>query len=155
MPLHNLQLSLDAVRIIPQVAGIAPLCAHIGAIACSAYQLDGESLVTALLAREAQETTAIGHGFAIPHARITDANANALVVIRLREPLAMGARDAQPVDLIFALISDSSSGTRHLQNLAELSRLLRDQHFAQQLRGAQNSDALFALLRGGQEQAAA
>lgn len=54
--------------------------------------------------------------------------------------------DDQPVDLVFVLLAPEPSGADHLKALARVSRLLRNQAICEKLRGADNADALYALL---------
>jgi len=65
---------------------------------------------------------------------------------RLPKPIDFDAIDEQPVDLIFLLLAPESAGADHLKALARISRLLRDDAVCEKLRGADDPEALFALL---------
>src|SRR3990167_3065029 len=55
--------------------------------------------LSALSERERISTTAIGHGIAIPHARIPHLNETFGIVLQLNTPIDFNAEDNQPVDL--------------------------------------------------------
>ncbi len=124
-------------------------------LAANSYGLDLESCADALMEREKLGTTGFGGSIAIPHAKIADLQRCVGVVIRLDEAIEYNAHDGRPVDLIFALFSPETGGAIHLKALAEVSRLLRDDNMTTKLRGADKSDAIYALLTGQREQQAA
>ncbi|MGE5269909.1 MAG: PTS IIA-like nitrogen regulatory protein PtsN [Thiohalocapsa sp.] len=100
----------------------------------------------ALLERERLGTTGIGHGVALPHAKLPELAQLHGLFLRLDRPVAFEAIDDQPVDLVFALLAPAEAGAEHLRALARVSRLLRDAAICQKLRGTDSADALFALL---------
>jgi PTS system nitrogen regulatory IIA component len=99
-----------------------------------------------LLEREKLGSTGVGQGVAIPHGRIAGLNRLHGIFARLDQPIDFEAVDDQPVDLIFLLLAPESSGADHLKALARVSRLLRDKSMCERLRGADDPEALFALL---------
>ena len=99
-----------------------------------------------LLQREKLGTTGIGRGIAIPHGKIQELNNLYGLFARLHKPIDFDAIDEQPVDLIFMLLAPESAGADHLKALARVSRLLRDDGVCAKLRGADDPEALFALL---------
>ena len=62
------------------------------------------------------------------------------------EPIEFDAIDERPVDLVFLLLAPDSAGADHLKALALVSRLLRDERVCARLRGADNAEALYAVL---------
>jgi PTS system nitrogen regulatory IIA component len=109
----------------------------------------------ALVEREAQGSTGVGRGVAVPHARLRGLEQMRAVFVRLDAPVAFNAVDDQPVDLLFALFAPENAGSEHLRALARVSRLLRSEEMRQQLRQAHNADAIHALLHGHAEASAA
>lgn len=105
-------------------------------------------ILECLQAREKQGVTGFGGGVAIPHCRHSELQHIRGAFVRLAEPVDYGAVDGIPVDLVFLLLSPTSTGPDHLKALAAVSRLLRDPAIAGKLRGARSSDALYALLTG-------
>lgn len=100
----------------------------------------------ALLERERLGSTGIGSGIAIPHARLAEVKGLRGLFARLDPAVDFDAVDEQPVDLVFLLLAPESAGADHLKALARVSRLLRDRHICDKLRGAEQPEALYALL---------
>lgn len=108
--------------------------------------LDAGIVFDKLLERERLGTTGVGQGIAIPHGKFEELDTVRGLFARLDTPIDFEAMDDQPVDLIFVLLAPDPSGADHLKALARVSRLLRNQSMCAKLRGADNADALFALL---------
>jgi PTS system nitrogen regulatory IIA component len=109
---------------------------------------DREALVRLLVAREELGGTAIGNGIAIPHPRCPVALAGAKRVIRLcylTHPLDFGSPDGKPVDTLFLMICPTVRD--HLQQLARLAVLLRDESFLQVLRDKPSRDVILKEVR--------
>ena len=144
----NLGDLLDLRAIAPRVGGGGKrqVLSVVADIAARSFGLESDQVLDALLEREAAGSTGVGHGVAVPHARIEGLERMRGVFVRLDQPVAFEAVDDQPVDLIFALFAPKSSGSEHLRALARVSRLLRSSEFRQQLRQAKTADAIHALL---------
>ena len=84
--------------------------------------------------RESLGPTGVGHGIALPHARLEDLTQIIGVFIRLEKPLDYDSVDRQPVDLMFALFAPKDSGVDHLKALALVSRTMRDPAICAKLR---------------------
>lgn len=110
------------------------------------FGLDAGDVLDALLEREAAGSTGVGHGVAVPHARLEGLSRMRGVFVRLEAPVEYGAVDDQPVDLLFALFAPKGAVADHLRSLARVSRVLRQGELREQLRKAQNIDAVHALL---------
>ena len=117
------------------------------AAAALASQTGGDARLIAerLGEREKLGSTGFGGGVAIPHARVDGVGGVVAVFLRLAHPIAFGAVDAAPVDLVWAQLSPPSAGADHLKALSRVSRRLRDRAFLDKLRGAGSPDALYAL----------
>jgi PTS system nitrogen regulatory IIA component len=123
--------------------------------AAQAYGLDAQAVYDALNEREALGSTALGSGVAVPHARITGMAGVCAVFVKLDQPVAFGALDDRPVDLLLGLFAAPEDGAGHLRALAAASRALRASELREQLRRAEKTDAVRALLmRQSQAQAA-
>jgi PTS system nitrogen regulatory IIA component len=99
-----------------------------------------------LLERERLGTTGVGNGIAIPHGKLADVKKMFGLFARLENPVDFEAIDEQPVDLIFLLLAPEGAGADHLKALARVSRLLRDRAICEKLRGADQAEAIYALL---------
>lgn len=113
--------------------------------AAAALGLEADRVMDALLEREALGATGLGSGVAVPHARIEGLDRVRGVFVRLDTPVAYGAVDDRPVDLILALFAPPSGGAEHLRALAAVSRALRAPELREQLRQARTVDAVRAL----------
>ena len=99
-----------------------------------------------LLERERLGSTGVGNGIAIPHGRLAGLHRLHGLFVRVDPAVDFDAVDQQPVDLVFLLLAPEAAGADHLKALARVSRLLRDRHVCEKLRGAESRDALYALL---------
>jgi PTS system nitrogen regulatory IIA component len=110
------------------------------------FDLETQTVLDALLEREAAGSTGVGYGVAVPHARMPGLDRPRAMFIRLEAPVAFEALDGQPVDLLFVLLSPEDSGVDHLRALARISRLMRQAELRAQLRLARSPEAILALL---------
>jgi PTS system nitrogen regulatory IIA component len=120
--------------------------AVVAEIAARNFGLDAGAALDALVEREAAGSTGVGHGVAVPHARLEGLQRIRGVFVRLDQPVDFEAVDDRPVDLIFALFAPADSSTEHLRSLARVSRMLRQGDLREQLRQARTPDAIHALL---------
>ncbi|MGC1302690.1 MAG: PTS sugar transporter subunit IIA [Caulobacteraceae bacterium] len=115
-------------------------------VAARVIDMPAADILDALLAREAQGSTGVGAGVAIPHASLPVLTGMKAVFVRLEKPVAFEAVDDQPVDLILALFAPEGAGSEHLRALARVARGLRRADLREHLRQARTTDALHALL---------
>ena len=144
----NLGNLLDLRAISPRVGGSSKrqVLSVIADIAGRSFDLPSEQVLDALLEREAAGSTGVGHGVAVPHARLEGIDRMRAVFVRLEQPVAFEAVDDQPVDLLFALFAPKGSSSEHLRALARVSRLLRQPEIREQLRQAKTAEAIHLLL---------
>lgn len=110
------------------------------------YGVDVAQTLDALQERESLGPTGVGHGVALPHARLHGLDRVVGLFLRLEKPLDFDAVDRQPVDLIFALLAPKSAGVDHLKALALVSRTLRDQDLRNKLRSNEDAVTLHTIL---------
>jgi len=139
-------LDRGAISLRVKAADKRQALATIADIAARNFALDSGEILDALSEREQAGSTGVGHGVAVPHARLAGLSRMRGVFVRLEKPVAFDAVDDQPVDLIFALFAHPNAGSEHLRALARVSRLLRQASLRQQLRKARTADAIHALL---------
>ncbi len=111
-----------------------------------AYELDTAHVLDRIEERERLGSTGFGRGVAIPHARIDGLARPVAVMLRLEAPVNFDSADGLPVDLVFGLLSPETAGAAHLQALAAISRMMRDEAMHLALRQAPGSEAIFGLL---------
>ena len=139
-----------AVKVLTNVTSKKRLFQDLSEIAHSAYGLDAIQTVDALQEREMLGPTGVGHGVALPHARLHGLDKVAGLFLRLDKPLDFDAVDRQPVDLVFGLLAPETSGVDHLKALALVSRTLRDAELRAKLRANDDPVALHAVLAAAQ-----
>ena len=144
----NLGNLLDLRAISPRVGGSSKrqVLSVIADIAGRSFGPPSEQVLDALLEREAAGSTGVGHGVAVPHARLEGIDRMRAVFVRLEHPVPFEAVDDQPVDLLFALFAPKGSSSEHLRALARVSRLLRQPEIREQLRQAKTAEAIHLLL---------
>jgi PTS system nitrogen regulatory IIA component len=108
--------------------------------------VDAQRLLDALMERERLGTTGVGHGIAIPHARLEELHRVVGLFARLDQPTDFEALDDQPSDLIFLLLAPDSADADSLKALARVSRVLRDSSLQQRLRQAHDGPAIYRML---------
>ena len=119
------------------------------------FNLDERTLLENLTKREKLGSTAVGNGIAIPHANISGISEPRVLVATLSEGLDFNAADDQPIDIVFLLLAPDNEGSEHLQALALVSRLLRNNELTNKLRGCKNPEsAMIVITQTDSEQAA-
>jgi PTS system nitrogen regulatory IIA component len=139
-------LSPGAVRVVGQLTSKKRLFQELGELVSASYGLSSSSAIDGLQERESLGPTGVGHGIALPHARLEDLDRIVGVFIRLEKPLDYDSVDRQPVDLVFGLFAPKDSGVDHLKALALVSRTMRDQAVLSKLRANTDAAKLYAIL---------
>ncbi|MEB8389272.1 PTS sugar transporter subunit IIA [Rhodobacteraceae bacterium KMM 6894] len=148
-------LKPEAVRVLTSVSSKKRLMHELGDIAQSAYGVNAQLAVDALLEREALGPTGVGHGVALPHARLEDVDRVVGALVLLERPIDFDAVDRQPIDLAFALFAPKEAGVEHLKALALISRTLRDAQLCAKLRANPDPATLYAIVTEAQSALAA
>ncbi len=102
---------------------------------------DADAVMNAFLAREAEGSTGMMEGFAIPHAK-SDAITDAAVIVVKDDSGVTGwdTMDGAPVNVAIALlIPGAQAGTTHLKILSKVAEALMDEGFRATVKGS--SDA--------------
>lgn len=110
------------------------------------YGLDADAVLEGLEQREALGSTGFGRGVAIPHCRSTAVTRPTMVLLKLEKPVDFKASDAEPVTLIFGLVSPENAGATHLHALAAISRFARDETRLGALMDAPDAEAAYSVL---------
>ena len=99
---------------------------------------DADAVMNAFLAREAEGTTGMMEGFAIPHAK-SDAITEAAVIVVKDDSGVTGwdTMDGAPVNVAIALlIPGAQAGTTHLKILSKVAEALMDEGFRATVKGS-------------------
>lgn len=139
-------LKPEAVKVVTSVMSKKRLLQEIGDLVHSAHGVNAGLVVEALMAREALGPTGVGHGVALPHARLNGIKDVIGVFVLLDKPIDFDAVDRQPVDIAFALFAPEEAGVEHLKALALVSRTLRDASVCNKLRANPDASTLYAIL---------
>ncbi len=99
-----------------------------------------------IMGREAIESTGIGHGIAVPHARVAGLKDLVCAVGRASEGLDFMAVDKEPVHLIFLICYPPSHQTTYLNFIATVAKLLREQDSLQAILEARSAADIFEVL---------
>jgi PTS system nitrogen regulatory IIA component len=110
--------------------------------------LHPESVFERLLERERLGSTGLGHGIALPHARMKEVGEAVGAFVQLRQGIDFDAVDDKPVDLAFALLVPESASEVHLQLLSTLAAMFNEPQLRESLRKAATADELYQILGG-------
>ena len=110
--------------------------------------MDTEDLYQRLDRREAEASTGIGNGVAIPHATIDYLERTVCALVQAPEGVDFGSVDQQPVLFLFVLLSPPAELGRHVQLLAQIARLAREKSFVDELARAKNANEIYELVTG-------
>lgn len=105
-----------------------------------------EEFYAAVLKRENLESTGIGQGVAIPHARTSAVKNIAVVFGRSQKGVDFSSLDGQPSNLIFLIAAPEDKKTEYIMTLARLSKLLRKNDLRKALQTAQTSQEVVQIL---------
>lgn len=107
---------------------------------------DYEGYVEALEVREAQSSTGIGEGIAIPHAKTKYVKEPALAMGRKTSGIDYQSLDDEPATLFFMIAAPDGANNTHIETLARLSQLLLDDDFKEALEKAPTADAVLDII---------
>lgn len=148
-------LKPEAVKVLNAASSKKRLMQDISDLCEQAYGLNTDLVLHALLDREALGPTGVGHGIALPHARLADLDRVVGTFVLLDKPIDFGSVDRQPVDIAFALFAPEDAGVDHLKALALVSRTLRDTSICTKLRSNRNPATLYTILTSSESDQAA
>ncbi|MDQ7762631.1 PTS fructose transporter subunit IIABC [Pediococcus acidilactici] len=106
---------------------------------------DRAKYLKGILDREAESTTGIGDGIAMPHAKTDAVNQAAVLFAKSSQGVDFNALDGQPVHLFFMIAAPEGANNAHLQALAKLSSLLINPDLVAKLKKAESADDVIKL----------
>lgn len=115
-------------------------------VAHASVPLERELVYGRLLDRERIASTAVGHGIAIPHAKLPSIHEAIACLGRSREGVAFGSRDGDPTHVFLTILSPEGNAGLHLEALARASRLLMKADFREQLIALPDASAIWQAL---------
>ncbi len=108
--------------------------------------IDRDELLSTLRRREAEVSTGIGTGVAVPHTTLASAASTILLVARTANGVPFDALDDRPVHIIFLLVGPTGAMGDHLKLLARIARLVRRRTFIAELRDASSAKEMYQLV---------
>ena len=105
---------------------------------------DFETFKTGIMNREAQTTTGLGDGIAMPHSKNAAVKEATVLFAKSATGVDYESLDGQPTDLFFMIAAPDGANDTHLAALAELSKYLLKDGFANTLRKATSADEVIA-----------
>jgi len=101
-----------------------------------------EPALDQIMAREITESTGIGHGLAVPHARVSGLKSLYCAVGRVKEGIDFAAVDKKPVHLIFLIAYPPTQQTTYLNFVATLAKVLRTPENFKAILNATDAEAM-------------
>lgn len=105
---------------------------------------DFETFKTGIMNREAQTTTGLGDGIAMPHSKNAAVKEATVLFAKSATGVDYESLDGQPTDLFFMIAAPDGANDTHLAALAELSKYLLKDGFADKLRKATSAEEVIA-----------
>lgn len=108
-----------------------------------------------IMAREAQTSTGLGDGIAMPHSKNAAVKEATVLFAKSNNGVDYESLDGQPTDLFFMIAAPEGANDTHLAALAELSKYLMQDGFADRLRKVTSPDEVIAAFDTGEKEAQA
>jgi PTS system nitrogen regulatory IIA component len=109
------------------------------------HHIDHDAVERALWRREQAGSTGVGHGFAIPHARIPGLSNPIVLFVRTQKPIKFGALDRKPVANLFVILVPVYATEEHLRILAAVSSMFSSETFRSRLAAATDPAEAYRL----------
>jgi len=103
------------------------------------------TLVQVLQEREQVGSTGVGHGVAIPHAKVPGLDRMILCFGRSRRGISFDAADNRPVHLFVQILSPMGMANEYLQTLAQVSQILKEEQNRRLLMQAANKKEIQSI----------
>ena len=116
---------------------------------------DFDTFKTGIMNREAQTSTGLGDGIAMPHSKNEAVKEATVLFAKSNKGVDYASLDGQPTDLFFMIAAPEGANDTHLAALAELSKYLMKPGFAEKLRQASTPDQVIAAFDAEEQEAAA
>ena len=116
---------------------------------------DFDTFKAGIMNREAQTSTGLGDGIAMPHSKMKQLKKLQSCLAKSNKGVDYASLDGQPTDLFFMIAAPEGANDTHLAALAELSKYLMKPGFADKLRQASTPDQVIAAFDAEEQEAAA
>ena len=116
---------------------------------------DFDTFKAGIMNREAQTSTGLGDGIAMPHSKNEAVKEATVLFAKSNKSVDYASLDGQPTDLFFMIAAPEGANDTHLAALAELSKYLMKPGFADKLRQASTPDQVIATFDAEEQESAA
>lgn len=117
-----------------------------------AAKTESKEIEKVLLEREKLGSTGIGGGIGIPHGKLRSINSIIVGFGRSIKGVEFDSLDNRPVHIFFLLITPENSTGSHLRVLAQVSKLLKNHDFKENLINAESIDEIRAIIQEQDEE---
>ncbi len=140
-------LTLDRIR-VPMLAADKPaaIAELVDALHAAAAVRDRDAALAAVMKREAERSTGIGYGLAIPHGRTDACERLVMAAGKPQSPIEFQSADGRPVTFVVLLLSPPDQTGAHIQALAKISRLMNIEDFRVAIARATDAPTLHAAI---------
>lgn len=138
----------DRIRVDMEAADRPAVLAEVGrALEASGVPAVAQEVERLLTLREAQLSTVLGHGIAVPHACVPSLDSPVLFVAVTRHWVPFGAATDEPVRIFFTLLTPPAQEGIHVRLLARICRVARHPHVLEALMAASTPAQALQILR--------
>ena len=116
---------------------------------------DFDTFKAGIMNREAQTSTGLGDGIAMPHSKNEAVKEATVLFAKSNKGVDYASLDGQPTDLFFMIAAPEGANDTHLAALAELSKYLMKPGFADKLRQASTPEQVIAAFDAEEQVASA
>lgn len=111
---------------------------------------DSAAVLEAFKAREAEGTTGMMGGFAIPHAKSAAITQASVMVVKFAGDVEWESMDGKPIKVAIALlIPDTEAGTTHLKLLSKVAVMLMKEDFCREVLASDSATSIAGLINDG------
>ncbi len=139
LPLNHVLLGLE-------VSSKKRLFEQVGLLFENSRQIPRARVFDSLFDREKLGSTGLGYGVAIPHGRIKTLKEPVCAFVRTAQAVPFEAPDAQPVNLVFAMLVPEHATEAHLELLSELAQMFSDERLRDALVATDDIQAAHRLI---------
>ena len=140
-------LAKESIDLQAKVGSKAEALEHLVTLMAKSGKLADEAeYKRCVLAREAEGSTGIGEGIAIPHAKTNAVKAPGLAAMIVSEGVDFASLDDQPAKLFFLIAAPDTEDNVHLDVLSRLSTLLMDEKFTTALYAAKSPKEFLSII---------
>ena len=110
-----------------------------------------KEITKAILTREAQATTGIGKGVALPHAKLKGIKSPIATIGCSSEGIDFSSLDSKPVYSVILLLSSPDNPDEHLQAMETIFKHVQRDIFRKFLRQSETKEAVIDLIKEADE----